>query len=219
MAQTKRPSPSARRTPRQQRSVQAVEAIFEATARLIESQGLETLTTARIAELAGYGGSAGETPQDSPQEGHFRVAARPDDHKRLGIASAKIAQFEDEQKCQGSTTKASAPRSRSRHRARSWRPERWRRLVPPLAPRRNGRQLGIFNTVGFALVRASSVALLMASRSSKRSAPQPWPRRRLQGGGHQSCTLMINLKCKGLTALGLRVRSARLFADDTIKHQ
>jgi AcrR family transcriptional regulator len=45
----------ARRTPRQQRSVQAVAAIFEATARLIESQGLETLTTARIAEVAGYG--------------------------------------------------------------------------------------------------------------------------------------------------------------------
>jgi AcrR family transcriptional regulator len=55
MAQTKRGSPSARRTPRQRRSVQAVEAIFEATARLIESQGLEALTTARIAELAGYG--------------------------------------------------------------------------------------------------------------------------------------------------------------------
>jgi len=55
MAQTKRPGRSARRTPRQQWSVQAVEAIFEATARLIESQGLETLTTARIAEVAGYG--------------------------------------------------------------------------------------------------------------------------------------------------------------------
>jgi hypothetical protein len=187
MAQTKRSNPSARRTPRQQRSVQAVEAIFEATARLIESQELEMLTTARIAELAGYGGSAGETPQDSPQEGHFRVAARPDDHKRLGIASAKIAQFEDEQKCQGSTTKASAPRSRSRHRARSWRPERWRRSVPPLAPRRNGRQLlrfaqksggnwgeiGISAIVGLVLVGASSAALLMASRSSRRSASQP----------------------------------------------
>ena len=55
MAQAKRRSPGARRTPRQQRSVQAVESIFEATARLIESQGLETLTTARIAEVAGYG--------------------------------------------------------------------------------------------------------------------------------------------------------------------
>jgi AcrR family transcriptional regulator len=35
--------------------VQAVEAIFEATARLLESQGLAALTTARIAEVAGYG--------------------------------------------------------------------------------------------------------------------------------------------------------------------
>jgi len=57
MAQTKRPSPSARRAPRQQRSVQAVEAIFEATGQLIESQGLETLTTARIAEDAVAAGS------------------------------------------------------------------------------------------------------------------------------------------------------------------
>lgn len=55
MARAKRAGSSARRTPRQQRSVQAVEAIFEATARLIEGQGLEALTTARIAEVAGYG--------------------------------------------------------------------------------------------------------------------------------------------------------------------
>lgn len=55
MGQTKRGNPDARRTPRQQRSVQAAEAIFEATARLIDGQGLEALTTARIAELAGYG--------------------------------------------------------------------------------------------------------------------------------------------------------------------
>ena len=55
MARAKQANTSARRTPRQQRSVQAVEAIFEATARLIESQGLEALTTARIAEVAGYG--------------------------------------------------------------------------------------------------------------------------------------------------------------------
>ena len=44
-----------RRIPSQRRSRQAVETIFEATAKLIESQGLESLTTARIAELAGYG--------------------------------------------------------------------------------------------------------------------------------------------------------------------
>jgi AcrR family transcriptional regulator len=55
MARAKRASTSARRTPRQQRSAQAVEAIFEATARLIEGHGLEALTTARIAEVAGYG--------------------------------------------------------------------------------------------------------------------------------------------------------------------
>jgi AcrR family transcriptional regulator len=55
MAQTKRTGGGARRRPRQQRSVQAVEAIFEATARLLESQGLAALTTARIAEVAGYG--------------------------------------------------------------------------------------------------------------------------------------------------------------------
>lgn len=55
MAQAKRSPGHTRRTPRQQRSRQAVEAIFEATARLIEDHGLEKLTTARIAELAGYG--------------------------------------------------------------------------------------------------------------------------------------------------------------------
>lgn len=55
MAKAKCNSGRTRRTPRQQRSQQAVEAIFEATARLIESQGLEKLTTAHIAELAGYG--------------------------------------------------------------------------------------------------------------------------------------------------------------------
>jgi len=55
MAQTKRAAGSVRRSPRQQRSVQAVEAIFEATAKLVESQGPAALTTARIAEVAGYG--------------------------------------------------------------------------------------------------------------------------------------------------------------------
>ncbi|MDL2269264.1 TetR/AcrR family transcriptional regulator [Desulfosarcina sp. OttesenSCG-928-G17] len=55
MTQSKRHSGDTRRTPRQQRSRQAVDAIFEATARLVESQGVERLTTARIAELSGYG--------------------------------------------------------------------------------------------------------------------------------------------------------------------
>ncbi|MCL2626432.1 MAG: TetR/AcrR family transcriptional regulator [Cystobacterineae bacterium] len=52
----KKPTPPPlRRIPRQKRSRQAVETIFEATARLMESHGLEALTTARIAEQAGYG--------------------------------------------------------------------------------------------------------------------------------------------------------------------
>lgn len=55
MTQAKRHSGNRRRTPRQQRSQQAVDAIFEATARLVEEKGVEQLTTARIAELAGYG--------------------------------------------------------------------------------------------------------------------------------------------------------------------
>ena len=55
MTQAKRSSPSGRWTPRQRRSVQTVEAIFDATATVIESPKLETLTTAPIAKLAVYG--------------------------------------------------------------------------------------------------------------------------------------------------------------------
>lgn len=55
MAHPKRNPGGLRRTPRQQRSRQAVDAIFEATARLIQDQGLVRLTTARIAEVSGYG--------------------------------------------------------------------------------------------------------------------------------------------------------------------
>lgn len=91
MAQTKRPSPSARRTPRQQRSVQAVEAIFEATARLIESQGLETLTTARIAELAGYG--VGTVYDYFPTRNAILVAvARRELGKTIGAVQRALTQ-------------------------------------------------------------------------------------------------------------------------------
>lgn len=44
-----------RRNPRQQRSVETIEAIFEATARILESAEPSELTTIRIAELSGYG--------------------------------------------------------------------------------------------------------------------------------------------------------------------
>ncbi len=54
MTQAKRARSDTRRIPRQKRSLQAVEAIFEATARLVESRGSDWTTT-HIAELAGYG--------------------------------------------------------------------------------------------------------------------------------------------------------------------
>jgi len=55
MSPKKRNSICVRRTPRQQRSGQTIKVIFEVTARLVESQGIERLTTAHIAEVAGYG--------------------------------------------------------------------------------------------------------------------------------------------------------------------
>lgn len=95
MAQIKRPSPSVRRTPRQQRSVQAVEAIFEATARLIESQGLETLTTARIAELAGYG--VGTVYDYFPTKNAILVAmARQELEKTLGSVQRELRRTDAE---------------------------------------------------------------------------------------------------------------------------
>lgn len=91
MAQTKRRGPGERRTPRQQRSVQAVEAIFEATARLIESQGMETLTTARIAELAGYG--VGTVYDYFPTKNAILVAmARQELDKTLGSVQRALRQ-------------------------------------------------------------------------------------------------------------------------------
>jgi len=44
-----------RRRPKQQRSVETIEAIFEATARILESAEANELTTIRIADLSGYG--------------------------------------------------------------------------------------------------------------------------------------------------------------------
>src|SRR5258707_34131 len=44
-----------RRAPQQQRSVETTEAIYEATARILESAEPSELTTIRIAELSGYG--------------------------------------------------------------------------------------------------------------------------------------------------------------------
>ncbi len=44
-----------RRRPRQQRSVGTIEAIFEATARILENAESSELTTIRIAEVSGYG--------------------------------------------------------------------------------------------------------------------------------------------------------------------
>jgi len=99
MAQAKRRSPGERRTPRQQRSVQAVEAIFEATARLIESQGLETLTTARIAEVAGYG--VGTVYDYFPTKNAILVAmARQELDRTLGSVERALRHTDSE----GSTT-------------------------------------------------------------------------------------------------------------------
>jgi AcrR family transcriptional regulator len=44
----------ARRTPRQARSIETVGAIFEATARILQRDGPQGLTTGRIAEASGY---------------------------------------------------------------------------------------------------------------------------------------------------------------------
>jgi AcrR family transcriptional regulator len=95
MAQAKHSSPRARRTPRQQRSVQTVEAIFEATARLIESQGLETLTTARIAEVAGYG--VGTVYDYFPTKNAILVAmARQELDKTLGSVLSELRPTDSE---------------------------------------------------------------------------------------------------------------------------
>jgi AcrR family transcriptional regulator len=55
MPKRKSTKPRRRRMPRQMRSVETIEAIFEATARLLESAEPSELTTIRIAEISGYG--------------------------------------------------------------------------------------------------------------------------------------------------------------------
>jgi AcrR family transcriptional regulator len=51
----KKAKPRARRTPRQSRSIETVKAIFEASARILQRDGVQGLTTGRIAEVSGYG--------------------------------------------------------------------------------------------------------------------------------------------------------------------
>jgi AcrR family transcriptional regulator len=53
MARKREPAVSKRRTPRQARALDTLETIFEATARIIEREGADALTTNRIAERAG----------------------------------------------------------------------------------------------------------------------------------------------------------------------
>ena len=95
MTQTRRPGARARRTPRQRRSVRAVEAIFEATARLFESHGLEALTTARIAEVAGYG--LGTVYDDFPTKNAILVAmARQELDKTLASVQRELSDPDSE---------------------------------------------------------------------------------------------------------------------------
>ena len=53
MARKREPVVPKRRTPRQARALETLETIFEATARIIEREGADALTTNRIAERAG----------------------------------------------------------------------------------------------------------------------------------------------------------------------
>lgn len=47
--------PRARRAPTQARSIETVKAVFEASALILQRDGMQGLTTARIAEVSGYG--------------------------------------------------------------------------------------------------------------------------------------------------------------------
>src|SRR5437899_4174293 len=95
MARTNRAHADARRTPRQQRSVQAVEAIFEATAQLIEGHGLQALTTARIAEVAGYG--VGTVYDYFPTKNAILVAmARQEINKTMASVQKALRQTDAE---------------------------------------------------------------------------------------------------------------------------
>ena len=65
-------TPTPRRTPRQERSQVTVDAIFEAVARIVATQGEAALTTNRIAELAGV--SVGSLYQYFPSKEAILVA-------------------------------------------------------------------------------------------------------------------------------------------------
>lgn len=69
---SKTPPAAARRTPRQERSQVTVEAIFEAVARIVATQGEGALTTNRIAELAGV--SVGSLYQYFPSKDAILLA-------------------------------------------------------------------------------------------------------------------------------------------------
>jgi len=51
----KKAKPRVRRTPRQSRSIETVKSIFEASALILQRDGVQGLTTAHIAEVSGYG--------------------------------------------------------------------------------------------------------------------------------------------------------------------
>lgn len=55
MTTKKKAKPRVRRTPRQTRSIETVKAIFEASALILQRDGVQGLTTGRIAEVSGYG--------------------------------------------------------------------------------------------------------------------------------------------------------------------
>ena len=83
--------PSPRRTPRQERSQVTVDAIFEAVARIVATQGEGALTTNRIAELAGV--SVGSLYQYFPSKEAILVAMLDQHCDRVMLAlDALLAQ-------------------------------------------------------------------------------------------------------------------------------
>jgi len=102
MARKRTPS-SLRRTPRQQRSLQAVKTILEATARLVEIHGLQGLTTARIAEQAGYG--VGTLYEYFPNKHAILIAmARQELDKVVEAIQSSLAQADVEGEGESSVT-------------------------------------------------------------------------------------------------------------------
>lgn len=83
--------PTPRRTPRQERSQVTVDAIFEAVARIVATQGEAALTTNRIAELAGV--SVGSLYQYFPSKEAILVAMLDQHCDRVMLAlDALLAQ-------------------------------------------------------------------------------------------------------------------------------